>query len=75
MATLAVKAAGSPLSWVWVAIEGLALLGGLQLVAIGLLGEYVGRVFDDVRGRPLYLVGETVGFDAGGRHSGAGVTV
>jgi dolichol-phosphate mannosyltransferase len=74
VATLAVKVAGSPLPWLWVAIAGLALLGGLQLIAIGLLGEYVGRVFDDVRGRPLYLVGETVGFDAGGRHPSAGVT-
>lgn len=37
--------------------------GGMQLVFIGVLGEYVSRIFDEVRGRPLYLVKETVGFD------------
>lgn len=31
-------------------------LGGSQLVAIGVLGEYLGRMFDEVKGRPLYLV-------------------
>ncbi len=61
LAALVLKAAGSHLAWSWVALSALALLGGLQLLAIGLLGEYVGRVFDEAKGRPLYLVRETVG--------------
>jgi polyisoprenyl-phosphate glycosyltransferase len=44
------------------AAAALGLVAGAQLVAVGLLGEYVGRIFDEVKGRPLYLVRETVGF-------------
>ena len=33
-------------------------LGGVQLVAIGVLGEYLGRMFDETKNRPLYLVDE-----------------
>jgi glycosyltransferase involved in cell wall biosynthesis len=32
------------------------LLGGIQLVSVGLIGEYLARVFDEVKGRPLYLL-------------------
>ena len=35
-------------------------LGGIQLIFIGILGEYLGRTFDEVKGRPLYLVNQYV---------------
>ena len=36
----------------------------LQMIAFGILGEYVGRLYEEVKGRPLYLVRERVGFEA-----------
>lgn len=33
-------------------------LGGVQLVSLGILGEYIGRVYDEIKGRPLYVVAE-----------------
>ena len=41
-------------------IVAILFLGGLNLIAIGLLGEYEGRIHDQVKGRPLYLVQDRV---------------
>jgi glycosyltransferase involved in cell wall biosynthesis len=38
-----------------------ALLGGIQLLCIGVLGEYVGRIYRETKGRPLYVVADVVG--------------
>ena len=39
------------------------LLGGVQLIMIGVLGEYLGRIYEELKHRPLYLVAEEVGGD------------
>jgi dolichol-phosphate mannosyltransferase len=47
------------------ALIAVLIVGGVQLLCIGLLGEYVSRAYRQVQGRPLYVVGETYGFDRG----------
>lgn len=41
----------------------LFFLGGIQLLTIGILGEYIGRIFEEVKGRPLFLISHATGFD------------
>lgn len=38
-------------------------LNGVMLIVIGIMGEYVGRIYEEVKARPLYVVGELMGFD------------
>jgi dolichol-phosphate mannosyltransferase len=40
-------------------------IGGIQLITIGILGEYTGRIYEEVKQRPLYVVAERLGLDEG----------
>lgn len=51
----------SETGWTAVALVGLA---GLQMLGMGILGEYIARIHQEVRGRPLYIARERLGFRA-----------
>ena len=56
------KFSGASLFPGWASIMVVILLvSGVQLVTLGIVGEYVGKIFDEVRRRPNYIVGEHVG--------------
>jgi dolichol-phosphate mannosyltransferase len=39
------------------------MLGGIQLITLGIVGEYIGRIYEEVKGRPLYVVREELPLD------------
>ncbi|MEO0257713.1 MAG: glycosyltransferase, partial [candidate division WOR-3 bacterium] len=59
---IAVKILGKAIPG-WASIAVLVLfLGGIQLLVLGIIGEYLGRIYDEVRARPLYIVAKRINF-------------
>lgn len=54
----------SPLTGFTIILVAIFFLGAVQLVSIGILGEYIGHIYEEVKGRPLYTLAEVGGFSA-----------
>lgn len=46
----------------------ISFLGGIQLISVGILGEYIGRIYEEVRARPKFIVESAVGFNGSSHH-------
>jgi dolichol-phosphate mannosyltransferase len=55
---IAFKIAGQFVPGIATVLLVVLLLGGIQLITVGIIGEYLGRVYDEVKRRPLYVVDE-----------------
>ncbi|NET28547.1 glycosyltransferase family 2 protein [Okeania sp. SIO1I7] len=50
------------LSWAY-GLTTTFFMGGIQLLSLGIIGEYIGRIYDEVRQRPYYVIREKIGFE------------
>ena len=41
----------------------ITFFSGVQLLGLGLVGEYIGRIYDEVKGRPMYIIDKKVNFE------------
>ncbi len=53
----------SPLTGFTIILMAIFFLGSVQLVSLGILGEYIGRIYEEVKARPLYTLAEVGGFE------------
>ncbi len=59
----------SPVTGLTAIIIAVFFLGSVQLISIGILGEYIGRIYEEVKGRPLYTLAEVGGFHRSSKES------
>jgi hypothetical protein len=59
-----VKVTGGSVAGFTALITLILFLGGVQLLTLGIVGEYVGKVFDEVKQRPRYIVEESINLEA-----------
>ncbi|MGK7931345.1 MAG: glycosyltransferase family 2 protein [Microcystaceae cyanobacterium] len=53
----------SPVTGLATIMIAIFFLGSVQLICLGILGEYIGRIYEEIKGRPLYTLAEVAGFD------------
>jgi dolichol-phosphate mannosyltransferase len=46
-------------------VISILFLGGVQLVCLGIVGEYIGRIYEEVKGRPHWVIQDSAGLEAG----------
>lgn len=53
----------SPVTGLATIMIAIFFLGSVQLICLGILGEYIGRIYEEIKGRPLYTLAEVAGFN------------
>ena len=61
--SLVVKIIGGAVPGWTSTVAPLYLLGGVQLLFLGIVGEYIGKIYSEVKNRPRYIIQETVNFN------------
>lgn len=59
------KAMGNTVQGWATIMVGMLFLGGVQLICLGIIGEYIGRIFNEVKPRPIYVIEEVYNFEDG----------